>query len=186
MKFKQLIDEIKIMKTSQWILLCLLGLGIVILLMLLSDPPIASTGKVHEQFNTMAHSGSSVTASSQVKWLAYFFGMGIILIFGFAVSMGAKKYGRFGDIKKWLFIGVIAYLLVFTLLTFSYWNYTEDYQLNIFGGLPAPTALMLYGLGTIPIVLTIVYVTKFRNWILTEEEEKRFKEIVKRRNERTI
>jgi len=108
--------------------------------------------------------------------------MGIISVFGFTVSFGAKRKGRLGAIRTWLIIGMIAYLSVFTLLTMTYWDYAEKGTGSFIGGLPVPTALMLYGLGTVPLILTLTYIIKFRDWILTEEDEARFQELVARRN----
>ncbi|MFT7606848.1 MAG: hypothetical protein ACI8VT_004451, partial [Saprospiraceae bacterium] len=43
--------------------------------------------------------------------------------------------------------------------------------------------LMMYTLGTVPLIFTLIYVVKFRSWVLTEEEEKRFQEIIEKRKE---
>ncbi|MFT5386662.1 MAG: putative membrane protein, partial [Saprospiraceae bacterium] len=169
------------MKTSHWFLILLTAFTTVLFMILISDPPIASTGKLHDQFKTMMHSGSSVIASAYVKWLAFLFGLGIIAIFGMAVSFGAKKYGQLKGIKSWLYLGIIAFLLVFTMITFIYWEYSATGSRTIFGGLPLPTALMMYTLGTVPLIFTLIYVVKFRSWVLTEEEEKRFQEIIEKR-----
>lgn len=169
------------MKISHWFFIFLLAFGLVIVLLLFMDQPISPTGKAHEQFKTMLHSGESVIANKSSKWLAYLFGVGIIGIFGFAVSFGAKKNGKFEGIKPWLFIGVIAYLIMYTMMVYFYWDYSFTKDAIYFGGYPLPTALMLYGLSTVPMILTLVYILKFKSWILTEDDEARFAEIMKRR-----
>jgi len=169
------------MKISHWLLIFLLFFGGVTLALLLGDVPDQSTGMVHEQFKTMAHSGARVVDAEEVKWLAYLFGIGVIGVFGFAVSFGAKRREQLKEIKPWLIIGVVAYLLVYTLLTLNYWDYAIEGNDKIIGGLPAPTALMLYGLGMIPLIISLVYIIKFRDWVLTEEDEIRFQEIIARR-----
>ncbi len=173
------------MKISHWFVLLLFAFLIVVLMIILGDPIEAATGSVHERFETMKHSENSVVSNSKVKWLAYFFGMGIICIFGFTITFGAKRKGAWKGIKPWLFISIIAYLIVFSLLTFKYWQYSENPAGQFFGGLPTVTALALYGLGFIPIILSIIYVLKFKEWILTEEDEQQFQKIIQKRNQST-
>lgn len=182
MKFRHFHREIIIMKISHWFLIFLLAFGIVTGLVLFLEQPKHPTGMVHPDFKTMAHSGESIIVMDHTKYLAYFFGLGVIGVFGFAVSFGAKKNGQFIGIKPWLFIGLIAYLLMFTLMTVKYWNYSYYGEAGYFAGYPWPTALMLYGLSTVPLILTIVYIVKFKSWVLKEEDEQRFQELVKARD----
>ncbi len=169
------------MKISHWFLLLLCAFAFVIILLLLANVPESVTGVIHPDFQTMTKGGEGVALYLDTKFLAYLFGLGIIGIFGFAVGFGAQRKEKLKGIKVWLISGILAYLLVFSLLTFSYWKYVLEPRPEFFGGLPVPTAIMLYGLGTVPLMLSLIYIFKFKSWVLTDADEQRFREIVEKR-----
>jgi len=74
--------------------------------------------------------------------------------------------------------------LVYSAMVTSWWNYVETNSMEYFMGLPKPTAWMVFGMLLIPFFISYFYITKFEDWIYTEEDEKRFIEIMANRKTR--
>ncbi len=145
-----------------------------------------ATGSLHPTFKTMLKSGDYAGGGVAIKWLSYLFGLGIIGIFGFCIFTGLKK--KDGAIPRnmrlILFFGFTAYVIIYSLMVFSYWEFQQNDNPAFTGGFPVPTAWMLYGMWFVPAVITVTYIVKFDDWILTKEEEDRFHEIVAARRKR--
>lgn len=161
----------------------LLGVLIIILLAIVAlwigDEPTLTTGQVHPTFETMRRSGSKVVASELGKWVGYLFGLLVIVIFVLTVFIGAKRKNDIGAIRYWLAAGLLAYLVTYHLTVMAYWKYAASETISYFGGLPSATAWMVYGLWSVPIIMTLVYVFKFDEWIMSPQDIKRFEELVK-------
>ena len=52
---------------------------------------------------------------------------------------------------------------------------------QITGGLPLPSALMVYGLAVTPLIFAVLYIMKFDTWILTPEDLQKFQSIMDRK-----
>ena len=168
------------MKQMPWFLVFLLFFLVLIGLLVLLPVPSNPAGGQHPEYQTMLKSGSSVVAITSSKWLAYAFGLGVLGLFGFSIFLGAQKNPKAKNrkIQNWLWVGTALYLLVYTLMVFSYWDYAQTDQPAFWGGFPAPTAWMLFGLGIVPILFTCIYVFKFKEWVITKEELEQFNELI--------
>ena len=49
---------------------------------------------------------------------------------------------------------------------------------QITGGLPLPSALMVYGLAGTPLIFAVLYIMQFDTWILTPEDLEQFQSIL--------
>ena len=78
-------------------------------------------------------------------------------------------------------LGMVAYFAVYLLLLLSYGNYQRGESSSFFGGLPAPSAWMMYGIWFIPLLISGIYMFKFNDWVLSPAEYEAFQEIVRRR-----
>ena len=45
---------------------------------------------------------------------------------------------------------------------------------KIFLGLPLPTAVMLYAVGLFPLILSVLYILNFDDWVISEKSFKEF------------
>lgn len=164
----------------------LLAFGLLIVALWMADVPQNAIGTVDSDFKTLRHSGQTVATTSATKWLAYLFGMGILGIFGFVIFIGGRKQDA--DIRKKMYrvlgIGMFLYFLVFNAMVNSWWNYVDTNSMEYFMGLPKPTAWMFFGLMVIPFFMSFFYITKFNQWVYTDEDEARFKEILEKRKQR--
>ena len=174
------------MKVFHWLFLLIVLFAFVLLAILLSDVLPGSSGMLHPEFKTMLKGGPSIAASARGRWLALFFGIGIILFFVTGIFIGLASRNKLvrDQARKPLLIGAVAYLLVFISLTLSYWSYHDTGSSIYLGGFPLPTGILLYGVTLLPVVFTILYVRNFGTWVLTGEELERFHEINRKRKAR--
>lgn len=169
------------MKTIHYIYaLIILFLGVIGFLTM-TPPPFGVTGQAHDAYNTMLKGGESMSADATTKILAYLFGLcatGTLCLF---LILGARRKGSLDGIRPWLILASMAYLIVFTLTYFSDVSYVTTEHNRFFLGWPTPTAWMIYAMWATPALFMFIYIFKFRDWILTDEDEARFKELVEAR-----
>ena len=81
-------------------------------------------------------------------------------------------------------LGGLLYVVVFTVMLFAYRDYLQRPDQPLVGSLPAPTAVMIYGLWPMPIYFMFVYMLSFNRTILTPEDMQAFEELVAARRRR--
>lgn len=139
------------------------------------------TGQPHDVYKTMLRGGESMSTSSTTNILAYLFGLmatGTLCLF---LIVGAIRKGRLDGIRPWLIIASLVYLTVYTFTYLSDVHYVQSEHTSFLLGWPIPTAWMIYAMWAAPLLFVFIYVFKFKDWILTEEDESRFSELVKAR-----
>lgn len=160
--------------------LTIIFLGIIAFLAI-TPPPANVTGQAHDVYKTMLKGGSSMSAESSTNILAYLFGLcatGLLCMF---LILGAIRKGKLDGIRPWLIMASIAYLTVYSLTYMADAHYVETAHNRFFLGWPVPTAWMIYVMWSTPVLFVLMYIFKFRDWILTEEDESRFQDLVKAR-----
>ncbi|MCH2084843.1 MAG: hypothetical protein MK226_20825 [Saprospiraceae bacterium] len=164
-----------------------LGLFLVFIGFMLGIGPLENpTGQQYEVYQSMLVSGTSVASHPILKWMALFFGVGILIVFGVFMSLGFRKAEKKlnAKLKQHLFVGMGLYIASFIVMTMVYWQYHNGDNFGYFLGVPSPTAWMLFGLGLTPLYFTIIYIIKFNDWIISPEELDEFQEIVRKRKQR--
>jgi len=147
----------------------------------ITPPPTNVTGQAHETYKTMLKGGTSMTVDSISNTLAYLFGLcatGLLCLF---LILGAIRKERLDGIRPWLILSSIAYLIVYSLTYLSDAHYVDIGHTRFVMGWPIPTAWMIYVMWATPVFFVMIYIFKFRDWILTEDDESRFEELVKAR-----
>lgn len=173
------------MKVVQFLFILLSAFLIVILLLVfISDQPVGNTGQLHDTYKSMLHSGDSHIVHSSSNLLSYLFGLFVIGTMCTFVIIGAHKQEKLGKIKTVLFFGSILYILIYTLLFYLDSKYTASSHSDFFLGWPIPTACMMYAMWFTPMIFVFVYTLKYRDWILTEEEEQAFYKLLEKRKQR--
>ena len=165
-------------KLPTFLFLWLLFFSVILVALLFSTSPQNATGVVDETFKTLQKSGQTVASVSIAKWLSYVYGIGIIGVFSLFVFLGAYKANPIikSQIYKSLSVGVAVYLLVYTAMIWSWWDYTATNSMDYFLGLPKPTAWM-FALMLIPLFISSCYIYKFQDWVYTKEDEARFQDL---------
>lgn len=173
------------MKPANWlfVLLCMTVAVIALLFGLL--PSEVSGQGTHPVFATMRNSGWVLTGFPIIQVLAYLLGLMILGIFVMAAYIGIQKSSDNTNkqmIPYWTG-GFILYSLMYGITLYSHEAYMHSESPTYFGGFPAPTSWMLYGLGVIPIVFTLLYMVKFNQWVISPEEIERAKSIINSQKE---
>ncbi|MEM9723514.1 MAG: hypothetical protein AAGA10_29880 [Bacteroidota bacterium] len=161
------------------LLVCLTLTGVLALL----PPQVQPTGTIHPEYASLMRSGTSVWDSPIHKGIAIGFGVAILGLFGLTLYIGGYKQEdkKRKKIYTAFAVGMVAYYTVFFFLLSSYGSYHIGENPTFFGGLPAPSAWMMYGIWFIPVLISGVYIVKFSDWVLSPEEHEAFQEIVRRR-----
>ena len=95
------------------------------------------------------------------------------------MAVGYRKKTLPARLRYWLGAGFAGYLLVYTGMVVSYWQYIEGQtETSYFLGLPAPTAWMLFGVWLFPFFFMVLYIRNFDRWVITPEEMDRFRRLV--------
>ncbi len=152
-------------------------------IMAISDHIPGLTGGSDTQYPSLLISGRPMAQFSQLKIVSLLFGVCIITIFLLCVTLGAQKANSRiqNNINKTILIGAILYLGVFLWMVTCWWSYTETYSYDYFLGLPKPTAILMFGLLFTPLIFSFFYITQFDEWVYSQEDEERFKEIIRTR-----
>jgi len=163
---------------------CLICYFLVILALWFGEKPEYPTGVPHPKYNHILNGGGSISSTGYTTIFGYLFGLCTALTLCIFIMVGSVKNDRIGTIKNYLIFGTVAYIIVYTLTYFSYIDYTTTEHTEFFLGWPKPTAWMIFGMWSTPIIFVFIYIFRFREWILSEEEEKRFNELVAQRRQR--
>ena len=170
-------------KLALSILACITVVLIMIAFMMIGTSVDDITGHGDERYVTLFISGTPITEISALKIAGLVFGLCTIIIFLCAVTIGVqKRYTKHQKvINRTVAIGAALYLGVYLWMVVSWWGYTETNSFDYVLGLPKPTAIQMFGLLFIPAFLSFFYITRFDTWVYSDEDEARFKEILKRR-----
>ncbi|MEM6763534.1 MAG: hypothetical protein AAF824_23120 [Bacteroidota bacterium] len=173
------------MKPANWLFL-LVCLTVAIMACLFGLLPSEVSGQgTHSEFSSMRSSGWILTDFPLIKGLTFILGLLILGIFTISTYLGVKNSS--GDSNRLLVfiwgVGFLLYSLMYGMLLFSHVTYIGGDNPSYLGGLPAPTAWMLYGLGVIPIIFTLIYIFKFDQWVLSQEDLEAVKALMREQKE---
>lgn len=156
------------MRTCGLIFAVLFLLCVVLALWLAQPEPAAGHGVAHPDLASMDQGGDPQRHAGRL-WLGWLFGSLQIVLFVACLRLGVKP----GQTSSWLFVlagGV--YVAAFSLLMIAYANGTAGSRFVL--GYPLPTALLVYGLWPVAFLFVVLYVFKYRSWIYSPEDARRF------------
>ena len=157
-------------------LLVLLGVG----LFIPAPPGLEPTP--HPSFDPMQSSGSAAPGSPLTLLAGFAVGTLIIVMIGICLLIGVRRTAK--SLRRWIVAGTVAYASVFGALMLSYLEFLEGGPIEIFGGLPTPSAWMMYGVWLFPWVFLIALVVTFDDVYFPPESETRFREILSAKEKR--
>ncbi len=146
----------------------------IILIAAVSPEVIGATGAPHPEFEGMLISPANIDQEPHTKWLGYLFGFGVITLFGVMLFIGNRKKEKITSIGKWIGLGLIVYLIVYTGLVVSHWSYVKNDGGDFFMFMPIPTAWMIFGAWFVPLIITLAYTLKFEEAVISDQEIKEF------------
>ena len=143
---------------------------------LLEEPP-GSLGFEHPLVPNMQRGGGTDRLGGAL-WLAWGLGALEIAFFVGLIALGARSGRGLRGLGRPLWIGFAAYVALWTALVLTYRSWIAAAPDTLWLALPSPTAVMLYGLWPVPLVFLWLYATGFSRCIYTDEDRRRFEELV--------
>ena len=172
------------LQTRRTLPLCLLGLliamcAVVGWLAFSGDtPPRQAT--LHTEFpKTMLQGVPGTERQSGLGWFGLAFGVLEISFFTGCLLLGLRPSKS--RVAVFLLLGTL-HVSAFVLMFIADYYYSLGELRGIFLGFPVPTALMIYGVGGVPLVFIILYVLCFDTLILTPSDLSKLTQIVQQRH----
>ncbi len=109
-------------------------------------------------------------------WLGLAFGGLQIMFFVGCLRLGLNTQSR---CTKALVLSGLVYVGVLAGMVIADRQYAQADNSSLLLSFPVPTALMLYGLYTVPLIFTLLYVVYYERWIVRPEDLQRFRETLK-------
>lgn len=135
-------------------------------------------GVPHPQFKTMLHAGDGGPRFKPIWPLATVFGLSQVALFVVLLALGGRKQEKLGPLKVPLLVGGIFFAGAFLAMVLTYRSYVDATEHALFLGFPIPTAWMMYGVWLVPLVFMLVYLFTFDSWFYTDEDRKRFEQLL--------
>ncbi len=137
--------------------------------------PSEAMGSIHSTFPSMRSGSASLFSFTQLKWLGFWLGFGFVLTFGICllISLQGRNTAKQNQVWIWSSIGIVIYLLAYTVLLIIDCN-TAGQPLALWAGFPVATAWMLFVFSIVPAYFTVLYVNRFRDWIMSDEDQAQF------------
>ncbi len=165
------------MKLATWIFALYLALGGILLAACFVEEDPAAQGQPHPHYQDM-NIGVDSSRNNDVLWLGTAFGVLALALF---VSMLCLAI-HLNRIQRVLMAGgAVLFILIFLGMVLSYRSLLATENLAtppLFLGLPVPTALMIYGLGLLPLFFVIFYVVQFDSCVLQAERYEVFNQLL--------
>jgi hypothetical protein len=166
------------MKLPWLILIMLLACCAIFTIVFCLGAPLGGDGFTHPEYSTMRRGGDGVERLEGVHALGWLFGILHFCICVALLVMGANKQGRLGILKRPILIGLVLNVLLLCAMMAVYFKYAREGTGALFGSLPWPTALMMYGVWPIQLIFVFIYIWGFDRWIFTDQDEKKFRQLV--------
>jgi len=176
--------EGSVMKIAWALAGLLVGMCLILLAVALTPEIADGHGRAHPTYKTMLQGGDGAERHARTLWLGGAFGALQIAFFVGLVAFGGRRSDRLGRLTVPVLVVGGLYVATFVAMVFAYRAYAEGRVEGLVLSFPLPTALMLYGLWLVPLLLMIVYIALFDGWIYTPDDEARFRQILAARAER--
>lgn len=162
---------------------CFVGL---VVALFLTEVPVQATGMMHPHFSSMLKSGSNLPPSLLQKIIYLFVGIFILTILCLMLFIGIdnRKSSSLRLTRLLILIASGLYISVFVVMVLINWSYVDGQSDLFVGGFPLPTAIMLYVLTLFPLTFSLIYILKFKSWILNKDDLTKFEEIIRSRKQR--
>lgn len=148
------------------------------------EGPVPVTGAAHPTISTMLVGGDGEAKHERVFALGVAFGVLEIVFFSVCLALGVARKGEVGKLAGPIAVGAALHVATFLAMIVTYRHYRTDADPGLFLGLPVPTAWMMYGLWWVPMVFIVLYIAAFDRHVFSEDDLKRFNEILDKRDRR--
>lgn len=142
-------------------------------------------GRAHPEIAKILIGGDGAARHENILWYGMAFGLLQVAFFVACLAFGASRQDSIGRLTVPIGIGTAVYVVITACMFLSYRTYANEDSPALFLAFPKPTAWMMYGMWIFPVYFIFIYLFTFDKWFMTENDLKRFEEIVaeKRRNQ---
>lgn len=135
-------------------------------------------GSAHPTEQVLLVGGDGAERIDYIWPLAVVLGLLQYMFFVGLLRLGAGSKPEAQRLNLPLSIGAGAVALMWIILCWVYRAYTQDPDPGLIGSLPAPTAVMVYGIWFVPLVFIFIYITMFNTAIYTPADAEKFRQIL--------
>lgn len=146
--------------------------------------PAGAAGGDHPIYPSMSAGGPGEAKHERVFALGVAFGVLEIVFFSACLALGASRGERVGRLAVPIAIGAVLHAGTFLALVAAYRSYLTSEDPTLWLGLPAPTAVMMYGLWGIPMYFIVLYYVSFDKYVFSDADLERFNAILEKRDRR--
>lgn len=152
--------------------------GVLLLIGLIEAPPNAA-GAAHDTVAAMLAGGDGAARLEAIGGFAFAFNS-LLLLFAILLCVLSVSTGkRTPAFLGWMAVAYAVNMLVWQQMYFQHQAFLETGVTGWFLGFPTATAWQVYGIWFAGVVLVAIYSAGFRRYILSEDDERRFEELLK-------
>jgi len=164
------------MKLEHSLFALVVGMCLVMTMLFVIKPAANAKGTAHPKISSMSQGGDGQARHGGWALVAGWI-LGVMQI-SFFVGTALFAIQRQGRGQGLVLLAGAAHLLIFAMLIASYVGYLRVPEAPLVWSFPRPTTWMLFGLWTIPVVFTVLYVVNFSSWVFSADDEIRFQKIL--------
>jgi hypothetical protein len=162
------------LKVDKIPLLIVILMWIVVIGVMMLPETDGAYGVEHPEYPPMELGGPAEARHAHVLWYGWAFGALVFLLVVAMVAIGAAKMGRLRGFGPWLVVEAVALVGVWTWLVVAYRDSMNETTHTLYLGFPAPTAIMLFCLVPVMIVLNLILVAGYKRWMLSDTDYAEF------------
>jgi len=155
--------------------------GVLVYASIVPDAVYPGAGR-HSEHSQMHVAGASAHYDAEQTIPGAVAGVLMISIFVLALLLGAGRNGARTDFILTIVICSCLLLGSFLMLVITCEDYVQNPSPRLAGGLPVPSAWMVYGVWLTPVSFLAVYIAGFRRWVMTADDRKKLQALVTERS----
>jgi len=163
-----------------WILFAVvLAMGAILVVLGFTAAPDNAAGLAHEAISGMRTGGDGAGRLAEIGAAAFAFNCLLLLFTVLLCVLGVSPAKRTRGFLGWMILVYAVNLIVWRQMYFGHQAFLATGETGWFLGFPAATAWQVYGVWFAGVVLVAIYSAGFRHYILSEDDERRFKKLVR-------
>ncbi len=156
-----------------------LAMAALLLLIGFIEAPPNAAGVAHDRVAAMQAGGDGGFRLEAIGGLAFAFQSLVLLFTILLCVLSVSPAKRTPAFLGWMAVAFAVNMLVWQQMYFQHQAFLESGATGWFLGFPTATAWQVYGVWFAGVVLVAIYSAGFRRYILSEDDERRFEELLR-------
>jgi len=151
--------------------------GVLVYAAVAPDTPYPGSGR-HPEHSEMHVSGRAAEYDADLAVPGAIAGVLMISVFVLALLLGAGHNGAHTEFV--LLVAVCSCLLIgsFLMMMMACEDYIQSPSPRLAGGLPVPSAWMIFGVWVTPVSFLAVYIAGFQRWVMTSDDRNKLQTLI--------